>query len=81
MKPGPDNRKDLARMLAFAQVGFEIAGPIALGAALDLYWQVTPKPWGVVVGAVLGLAGGLYHLVQLVNQDDRPKPPPAQGPP
>jgi hypothetical protein len=81
MTPGPDDRKDLGRLLSYAQIGVEIAAPIAVGAALDYYWQVTPAPWAVVVGAVLGPAVGLYHLVQLLGQEDRKKPPASQGPP
>ena len=67
-EPPPDPRQ-LGKYYALAQVGFEMAAPIALGAYLDhsLGWS----PWGVVVGAILGLAGGLLHLLALVNQDDK----------
>ena len=61
----PDPR-DLGRNFGLAQVGLEMVAPIVLGLFLDswLSWA----PWGVVVGAVLGLVGGLLHLVLLLNR-------------
>src|SRR4051812_41248233 len=58
--------KDLARYLAISQVGLEMAAPAGVGAVLDYYlgWS----PWGVIVGAVLGLTVGMIHLVQLANR-------------
>jgi F0F1-type ATP synthase assembly protein I len=58
--------------LALAQTGLEMVAPIVVGILLDSYlgWQ----PWGVAVGAVVGLAGGLWHLVvilQKLEQVDR----------
>jgi F0F1-type ATP synthase assembly protein I len=63
---GGVNPKDLSRYLAISQVGLEMAAPAGIGAALDYYmgWG----PWGVIVGAVLGLTVGLIHLVRLANQ-------------
>ena len=66
------NRDDLSRYMQISQVGLEMVGPICLGLALDHYldWW----PWGTVAGAVLGLAGGLFHLVRLANKADSPPP-------
>ncbi|MFO0841961.1 MAG: AtpZ/AtpI family protein [Gemmataceae bacterium] len=75
MFPGPTDPKKLGRYLAISQVGFEMVVPIILGLVLDHYlgWS----PWGVIVGAVIGLTGGVVHLVQLVQDKDdaKPKPP------
>ena len=64
---GPDP-KQLGRYYAMAQVGLEMAAPIGLGAFLDVRfgWM----PWATVIGAVLGLGGGMYHLVKLLDRND-----------
>jgi F0F1-type ATP synthase assembly protein I len=75
--PGSSDSREVGRALAMSQVGFEMVGPIILGLVLDHYLGWTP--WGLVVGAVLGLFGGLYHLVQILNKDDAPSAP-QEGP-
>ena len=49
-----------------AQVGLEMVVPVGIGLALDHY--LNWSPWGVVVGAVLGLVAGIGHLVALSNR-------------
>ena len=47
-------------------VGLELAGAIA-GFALIGYWidrWYETEPWGLVIGVILGLVGGLYNLVR-----------------
>ena len=68
----PGDRKDLSRYLALTQVGLEIAVPPVLGLLVD-HW-LDCFPWGVVVGAVLGFAGGLVHLVKLSKEEEPPSP-------
>jgi F0F1-type ATP synthase assembly protein I len=67
-RPPPDPR-ELGVHYTIAQVGLEMVAPAGLGAVLDHYlgWS----PWGVVVGAVLGLVTGIAHLVALSNRQDR----------
>jgi hypothetical protein len=65
----PDNQPSprvVGLYWALAQTGLEMVMPIVAGLLLDrsLGWQ----PWGVAAGAVLGLAGGLWHLVYLLNK-------------
>jgi F0F1-type ATP synthase assembly protein I len=66
----PSSRNEINRYLALAQVGMEMAGPIGIGFAVDYFFNCSP--WGIIVGAVLGLVGGIAHLVQLSNRQDRP---------
>lgn len=72
----PPNPRDLGRPFALAQVGLEMVAPIVLGLILDskLDWS----PWGVVVGAVVGLVGGLAHLIVQANRLDKKEPPSRQ---
>ena len=47
-------------------VGLELAGATA-GLALIGYWvdgRFGTRPWGTIVGVVIGLVGGLYNLVR-----------------
>ena len=76
MFPGSD-QKQLARYLALSQVGLEMVGPIVLGLLADYYFGW--GPWGVLAGAVLGLVGGLAHLVQLSKPQPPRKQPPEHG--
>jgi F0F1-type ATP synthase assembly protein I len=77
--PNAHDAHEMGRYFALAQVGLEMVAPIVIGLILDnnLGW----KPWGVVGGAVLGLVGGLAHLVLLANRLDKnqnQKDPPSQ---
>ena len=69
MFPVNTDRKDLGKALALSQIGMEMVVPIILGLVIDYYlgWL----PWATVVGAVLGLVGGLAHLVQLTKKDTK----------
>ena len=76
MFPGTPNPRELGKYIGLAQVGLGMAAPIGVGVTLDLYfgWM----PWGTIVGAVLGLVGGVAHLVAIASRQDRagpPKPP------
>jgi F0F1-type ATP synthase assembly protein I len=66
----PDS-KEVGRYFALAMVGVEMVAPIVIGLLLDSSLGWTPAPWGVTCGAILGLVGGLYHLVILAKQFDR----------
>ena len=62
--PDPAKRH-LGPGAAMAQVGFEMAAPIGLGVVLDRWLEWTP--WLTIVGAVIGLVGGIFHLVVMAN--------------
>ena len=52
--------------IRYSGVGFELAGAVA-GLALLGYWidgRYGTTPWGILVGVVIGIVGGLYNLVR-----------------
>lgn len=52
--------------LEYLGVGFEFAAAVG-GLALLGYWvdrHFATEPWGVVVGALVGLIGGTYNLIK-----------------
>jgi F0F1-type ATP synthase assembly protein I len=57
---------DRPSWLRFSGVGIEfvaaIAGFALVGYWVDRHWDT--KPWGLVIGAVLGLIGGMYNLIR-----------------
>jgi F0F1-type ATP synthase assembly protein I len=61
--------KELGFYFALAQVGLEMVAPVGAGAILDHYLRW--GPWATAGGAVLGLVGGLAHLVAILNKHDR----------
>lgn len=69
----PENRQLVGRLLALSQVGAEMAAPPAVGALID--YKLGSSPWCVIVGAVLGLVGGLVHLVLLSQPQPGEKRP------
>jgi ATP synthase protein I len=63
-----DNSGDEASWGRFAGIGLEIAVGVGLGALIG-YWidkRAGSSPWGLVVGAMLGLAGGMYLMIKAV---------------
>jgi len=67
----PKRILELGRYLALGQVGLEMVAPLVLGVLLDRWWGTSP--WLAVTGAVLGFAGGLLHLVTLLQVFERNK--------
>ena len=65
----------------FSGVGIEFAAAVggfaAVGYWVDLHYKC--EPWGVVIGAILGLIGGTYNLVResmgAFRQQKPPDPP------
>jgi F0F1-type ATP synthase assembly protein I len=65
MSEDSPERSRLAQYAALSQVGLEMVAPIGLGLLLD-YWLAW-GPWGAILGAILGLVGGMAHLVSILN--------------
>jgi F0F1-type ATP synthase assembly protein I len=50
----------------YSGAGIELAGATA-GLALLGYWidgKFGTKPWGILIGVIIGLVGGMYNLVR-----------------
>jgi F0F1-type ATP synthase assembly protein I len=61
----PEDRR-VPGWVRFSGVGLELAGAVA-GLSLIGYWidrRFGTKPWGILGGVFIGLAGGLYNLVR-----------------
>jgi F0F1-type ATP synthase assembly protein I len=65
-KPDP---RETGTYFALAQAGLEMVAPLAIGAYLDYLFDW--RPWGVVVGAILGFVGGTLHLIVMAQQIER----------
>jgi F0F1-type ATP synthase assembly protein I len=59
-------RSRLAQYAALSQVGLEMVAPIGIGALID-HWRDW-GPWCSIAGAILGLVGGMAHLMQILKQ-------------
>jgi len=59
--------------MPLASAGFEIAA--AVGGFAALGWWIDrhrgTAPWGLLIGALLGLIGGLYNLIKSALQQGR----------
>ena len=67
MTPQEQDPRDVGRYWALSQVAFEMVAPIALGMFLDTKCGWTP--WGALGGSVLGLGGGIAHLMVYLNKE------------
>ncbi len=74
MSPRLFDPKEAGYYFAIGQIGTEMVVPAGIGALLDHYFCWSP--WGVIVGAIVGLIGGMGHLLSLLNQrpSDKEKP-------
>ena len=70
MPQGLPDPKQIGDYFVLAQVGVEMVAPLVLGLLLDRYlgWA----PWGVIGGAMLGLVGGVVHLVVIQGRSKGP---------
>jgi len=71
----PTDREDPRRVgyyVALSQIGFEMAAPIGLGYLIDRWLDLFP--WLTIGGAILGLAGGLFHLVVMTKEEPKNGP-------
>ena len=72
--PGP-------RWTRHSGIGVEFAAAVA-GLALLGYWidaHYGTGPWGVLIGAALGLVGGMYNFIRRSLQAFKDQSPPRKG--
>ena len=66
MRAEPPDMKQLGFYWALSQIGLEMVSPLAIGVGIDYY--TGSAPWAAIVGALLGLVGGLAHLIQMLKR-------------
>jgi F0F1-type ATP synthase assembly protein I len=58
--------KDRPSWLRFSGIGIEFAAAVAgftmVGWWVDRHWNC--RPWGLLIGVVLGLTGGMYNMIR-----------------
>lgn len=71
-----DDRSPMALAIEWSTrmmtIGLEMALPAGGGYWLDL--RAGTSPLFVIVGAILGFAAGMYHLLQIARQQEPKKP-------
>lgn len=70
MTPPPTRSPGDYRGLALASMAIgEMVGPILIGVWLDDRYGWSP--WGMVVGSLLGVVGGIGHLIVVARRMSR----------
>ena len=75
MASKPPDSRGFGFYAQMSQVAMEMVLPVLLGVFVDSKFGTTP--WVMIAGALVGLFGGLFHLIVLVSRHDgdRPSPP------
>lgn len=77
------DRPPLAEAMRLAQLGTMLVAPMlglgAVGYFLDRRWGT--RPWLMVAGLLLGMAGGFVNFVQIVTSLKDSGGPPSDAPP
>jgi F0F1-type ATP synthase assembly protein I len=76
-QPPPD-RRELGFYFALAQIGIEMVMPAVIGVLVDL--ALGSLPWLTIGGTALGFAGGLTHMVMMLNKHEREQQERRTGP-
>jgi F0F1-type ATP synthase assembly protein I len=62
----PDEPKSTGDWSKLSSIGFELAAAVGGFTFAGYLWDrhFGSRPWGTLIGAVLGLVGGMYNLVR-----------------
>lgn len=52
-----------------AGLGIELAVPTLAGLAVDRF--AGSSPWGILIGATIGFAVGMFHLLKIAREGSR----------
>ena len=61
----PEEPKSASDWSRLSGIGFELAAAVGGSRSLGYLWDrhFGSRPWGTLIGAVLGLTGGMYNLI------------------
>lgn len=62
----PEESKSRSALARLSGIGIELAAAVA-GFTFAGYWwdrYFGTRPWGALIGALLGLVGGMYNLIR-----------------
>lgn len=61
-----DDSRQRASWTRLSSIGFELVAAVAVFILVGYWWDrhFETQPWGLIVGAALGLIGGMYNLIR-----------------
>jgi F0F1-type ATP synthase assembly protein I len=71
----PEEPKSATDWSKLSGIGFELAAAVGGFLFIGYLWDrhFGSRPWGTLIGAVLGLIGGMYNLIrQTLNATRKP---------
>jgi len=71
MPDDPSRSRQMGYLIALGQVGMEMVVPIAMGVGLDVWLKTIPL--FIVIGVLIGLVGGMAHMLAILKRMDQSK--------
>jgi F0F1-type ATP synthase assembly protein I len=62
----PEEPKSTNSWVRLSGIGFELVAAVVGFTFVGYWWDryFGSRPWGVLIGAVLGLVGGMYNVIR-----------------